>query len=147
MPRALARGRCGVATYLPCPLHAGPPTATSEMPRHETACCIVARGMRLRGADLSHPLTRNIPVLPRTRTRTRTHSHAHAHAHARLAFLPHMCTPPRSVTGTGKGGQSIWGGKFADELSPHLRVRKDAMLCCVLLLRSRKRRVLPTVRQ
>jgi len=24
-------------------------------------------------------------------------------------------------TGTGKGGASIWGGKFGDEISPHLR--------------------------
>ena len=28
-------------------------------------------------------------------------------------------------TGTGKGGKSIWGKKFADELSPSLRVSMD----------------------
>ena len=36
------------------------------------------------------------------------------------------------VVGTGKGGKSIWGKKFADELSPSLRVSltvKTAVLC------------------
>nr|KAJ3418526.1 Peptidyl-prolyl cis-trans isomerase cyp10 [Polyrhizophydium stewartii] len=29
-------------------------------------------------------------------------------------------------TGTGKGGSSIWGGKFEDEIKPTLKVRRSA---------------------
>jgi len=31
-------------------------------------------------------------------------------------------------TGTGKGGESIWGGKFEDEISAELKVRRSCRL-------------------
>ena len=43
-------------------------------------------------------------------------------------FIMQMGDP----TGTGKGGQSIWGGKFPDELRATLKVRRllTLSLCC-----------------
>jgi len=37
-------------------------------------------------------------------------------------------------TGTGKGGTSIWGKKFNDEIRESLKVSyANALVCCVLL--------------
>ena len=43
-----------------------------------------------------------------------------AHAQCCWGWLVHVCVC--HCTGTGKGGQSIWGGRFEDEFHDSLKV-------------------------